>query len=125
MRKKNAQTLITLLVFAATSLLVIGAVVMMIIINSSAASKFEQGAAALLVTESGAENAILRLLRDPSYGGETLSVGDGTVTVTVTPGPGEQKIISADGQLGDFKRKIQVIADYAGNVLTILSWKEV
>lgn len=119
------KQLVTLLVFTAIAMLITTAIISMIMINISAVSKFEQGTSALFVAESGVENAILRLLRNPSYSGETFSVGDGTVTVVVVNGVGEQKNISSIGRLGNFIRKIQVNTDYTGNVLTILSWKEI
>lgn len=125
MKKDNGQALVTLLVFTTITLLITTAAVVMIIVNSLAVTKFQEATSALYVAESGAENAILRLLRNPNYAGETLSVGEGWAAITVADGIGDQKIISSAGAKGNFLRRIQVTIDYAGNVLTILSWKEI
>jgi hypothetical protein len=78
---------------------------------------------AFQVAESGAENAIIRLLRDPNYTGETLTVGTGTAVITVT-GTTTKTIISS-GTNGSYLRKVQIVVGYVNNVLTISSWEEV
>ncbi|HCR92651.1 MAG TPA: hypothetical protein DIU47_01725 [Candidatus Pacebacteria bacterium] len=74
------------------------------------------------IAEAGTENALLRLLRNPAYTGETLTVGDGTATITVT-GSGTQTITST-GRLNNYLRKIQVVV-VVDDVDTIQSWMEV
>lgn len=125
MIKKNGQALITLLVFMALLLIVGMASIMMMIINSQTSAKFEQSVVTLHVAESGAENAILQLLRNPNYSGEILSVGTGTTTITVTDIGGNQKKIVSIGKDGNFLRKLQVTINDSGNILTIVSWKEI
>ena len=118
---KSGQTLITLLVFMVVSIVITSAAVAMTVSNSLRASKFEQGLITLHIAESGAENALLRLLRNPSYTGETLTVGTGTAVITVTGTP--TKIVS-EGINGRFRRKIEVGVD-TSTVLTVTSWKEI
>lgn len=125
MIKKNGQALITLLVFVAIFLIIGMASIIMMIVNSQTSAKFEQSVVTLHIAESGAENAILQLLRNPNYIGETLPVGTGNTTITVTDIGGNQKKIISVGKDGNFLRTLQVIISDSGNILTIVSWKEV
>ena len=102
---------------------VISVAVSLIFVNSTSASKFEQGVYAYSISESGAENALMRLIRNPNYSGETLLVGGGSVTITVTGTTA--KTIIAEGTYKDFYRKVAVQASYAGGFLTVTSWKEI
>ncbi len=96
---------------------------MMTITNSQNTTKFQEGMIAFQVAESGAENAVIRLLRDPSYTGETLTVGSGTAVITVTGS--STKTILSSGTNGNYLRKLQIVASYVNNILTITSWQEV
>ncbi|MBI4033249.1 MAG: hypothetical protein HY377_01935 [Candidatus Blackburnbacteria bacterium] len=121
----KGQALITLLVFVAVAMIITAGAVTVTIINSQGISKFAQGEEALFIAETGADNAILRILRDPNntYLSETLSVSDGTATITVS-GTTSKTIIS-EGRSGNFKRKIQVDGSLTGNVFTISAWREI
>lgn len=120
---RPGQTLVLLLIFMAVAITMTAAAVVVTIANSQGASEYEQGVTAYQVAEGGMENALLRLLRDPAYAGETLTVGSGTATIVVTgSGP---FIVTSTGTAGDFVRKIQVTAGYTNNILTVNSWNEV
>lgn len=98
--------------------------VALVIINSQAASHIEQGESALRVAESGAENALLRLVRDPTYtGAETLTIDGGSATVTITGT--DPIIIVSRGEVGDFVRTASVSASFQNTILVVNSWKEV
>lgn len=126
MRLESGQALVTLVVFTAIATVVITGAVMATIVNSQATSKFVQGEQALQIAESGAENAIIRLLRDPNYGEtpDTISVGNGQAKITVTT-VGESKTIISQGENGSFKRRVEVSISYVNNKLTVTSWKEI
>lgn len=119
---QKGQTLVMLLVFVIIGITIAAGSAVVIGINSLGAQKAQQSLNSLYVAESGVENALLRLLRDPNYNGETLPVGDGSVTITITGTT--TKTITAVGTNGNFKRQIQVVAGYINNVLTVTSWKE-
>lgn len=119
----RGQALITLLVFTVISIIITTGAVSVIIINSKSTSKFQQGVDAYYVAESGAENGLLRLLRDPSYTGETLTVGDGIATISVTGT--STKTLTSVGKIGNFTKTIQITATYVNNILSIRSWKEI
>ncbi len=102
------------------------AAVVMILVNSLSGTKQQQGEIAYEVAASGAENGIIRLLRNPSYTGEVLPVGSGSATITVTGSgtSGDPYIILSKGTTGIFVREVQVTATYQGNLLTVTSRKE-
>ena len=83
------------------------------------------GERSLMVAESGAENAILRLLRDPSYSGEAspLSIGPGSATITVA---GSSPItITSTGVVGNMVRKVQVEVSIVAGKVTVTNWQEI
>ncbi|MFA5933459.1 MAG: hypothetical protein WCV81_04250 [Microgenomates group bacterium] len=121
--KEKGQTLITLLVFMVIAITVVTGAVAVTIINSEATSKVEIGENSYLLAQTGADNAVLRLLRNPNYTGETFSVGSGTVTITVS-GTTTKTIVS-EGVMGNFRRKIQVVGTFSGHVFTVSSWNEI
>lgn len=121
--KQNGQSLITLLFFMTIAITIISAATVVLFINAQGVTKFQEGTSVYYIAESGIENAILRLLRNPAYTGETLPVGDGSAEIQVVNG--DPIIITSKGTVGDFSRKIEVQAGYTNNVLTITSWKEI
>jgi hypothetical protein len=121
MYMNKGQTVIMLMVFMVVAVTITTAAVVLTIINSRNASRLEQGEAALSLAHSGGENAMMRLLRDPSYTGETLSLGDGSVTTTVS-GSNPKTVLSV-GRFGNFSRTVQIVATGSG-FLTVSSWKE-
>ncbi len=89
----------------------------MILVNSSLnATKMEVGASAIQVAESGVDNALIRLLRDPTYTGEVMTVGTGTATVVVST-VGSVVTITSTGRVGSSTRKISVNAGYSNGYL--------
>lgn len=120
---ERGQALITLLFFAIVGITVTSAAVVMILVNSLSGQKQQQGEIAYDVAQSGAENGLLRLIRDPTYTGETLPVGSGTAVVTVTGAgtSGSPYVILSKGTTGSFTREEQITATYQNNLLTVTS----
>jgi len=116
----KGQALVTLLFFMVIAISVITASSVILFTNVTAGSTTEQGAIVLSGAESGAENALLRLLRNPAYSGEALLVGNVNVNIGVTNGT-----IIATASANNVIRKIQVQTVYNGNVLSVSSWKEI
>ncbi len=120
----KGQALITLLFFTIIGVTVTSAAVVMILVNSLSGTKQQQGEIAYSIAQSGADNAILRFLRDPSYIGETaLPVGDGTAEIQRS-GSGPYTFLSI-GRLGNFTRQVEVTVTYEDNLLVVTSRKEV
>lgn len=122
-KKTVGQTLVLLLVFTSIAIIITSAAIVMIAVNSVTTTKSDIGNTTLDIAESGAENALLRLLRDPNYGGETLPVNTGQAVITVTPG-NFPKTITSIGTFNNFKRTIVVVVGYNNNQYTVSSWKE-
>lgn len=118
----KGQTLVLLLVFMAIMIIVVSAVTAVTINNAVGAGKFSQGNLALAIAESGAENGILRVLRDPDYVGEILPVGNGSAKITIFGGT--TPVIQSVATVGNFRRVVEVRGSFNNNVLTITSWKE-
>lgn len=100
----------------------ISSAIAIVVLNSQTANRSEQGSLTFSAAESGIENALLRLLRNPNYTGETVPIGNATVVIVVSGT--NTKTIIAEGKIGKFSRKVQVIAQYSNNVFEIQSWKE-
>lgn len=120
----SGAALITLLFFTVIATTVTGAAVVILFVNSLSGAKYQQGTIAYEIAQAGIENAKLRLLRDPSYTGETLPVGNGSAEITVTRDGANYTIVS-EGTIGNFMRQIQVEATYNNNLLVITSSEEV
>jgi len=124
--KKNTKSpgysMVAILVISVVGIIISTALVATVITNSQNASKMEQGFQALGTAESAAENAILKLLRDPFYTGESMTVGDCTADVTVA---GEtDKTITSTSTCNNFVRTVEITATYNQGMLSINSWKE-
>ena len=119
----SGQALITLLFFVLISLTITSGAIIIIIVNSISVSKSQEGTLAYYVAESGVENALLRLLRDPNYTGETLVIGSGTAVITVT-GSNPKTVVSV-GQNGNFKRTVKAQMNYNNGYYTFSNWKEI
>lgn len=122
--------MVTLVFFVLIALTISASAVMVMISNSISTSKFEQGNLTYYIAEAGVENAILRLLRNPSYCGEVLPVGSGTATITVVDAASgcsgvSPFTITVVGKDGNFSRTIQLQAQYGTGGLVITSWEEV
>lgn len=117
------QSLIMLLVFITMAITITTGAVTVTLLNSRSTTTWYQGEQTLQVAEAGVENAIIRLLRDPTYTGETLTVDSGTATISVTGT--SPKTITVEALSGTFKRRIQVIGSFTNNTFSITSWKEI
>lgn len=119
---QSGNSLIMLLVFSVVATTVAAAAVAVIINVSQASGKVEGRVMAAQVAESGMENALMRLLRNPNYTGEILPVGTGTATISVTGTT--TKTITSIGRINNFLQTIEVIVTYNDSIMSVSSWKE-
>lgn len=121
--KQEGQALISLLVFMIIAITITSAAIVITFTSSVNTSKVSQGTSAFQIAEAGIENALIRLLRDPSYTGETLVVDGGTSEITVTGT--NPYVISSQGVYNDFLRVVEVTVFFDNNnVMTITNWEE-
>ena len=123
--QESGQALVSLLFVAIIGITIISSAVILVYENTQSASITEQGTYAYYVAESGAEEGLLRLLRNPNYtgtaAGQPLSVGFGSVVIQVNPASG---LITSTGTYNSTVRKIQLQTVYNNGVRSISSWKE-
>lgn len=119
-KDNSGSALATLLVFVATGIIVISAAVSVVLINTQAIGDLSSGESVLQIAESGAEEAIQRLLRDYDYPGGTINVGNGQAQIVVSGTT--TKVIESTATLGDFKRTIQVTVDITDDTISLVDW---
>ncbi|HYK08692.1 MAG TPA: hypothetical protein VEW42_04305 [Candidatus Eisenbacteria bacterium] len=121
---QQGQALITLLFFVVMGITITSAAVVILVANIQATGKVEQGLTAYYIAESGAEEGLLQVLRNPQYAGsETISVDGGVATMSATQG--NPLTILSVGKYNNFIRKVQVQTVYNGGKIQITSWKEI
>ena len=123
LKSSTGQTLITLLFFMIIAITMLTGTLIVIFNVTTGQTKIQQSRSAYYIAESGMENALIRLLRDPAYNGETLTIGEGTAVVNITNN-GSIYIATSSATVGNFVQKIQVVASYTNNILSIQTWKE-
>jgi len=128
MKKPNSrsrgQAMITMLYIMVIGVLVTTGAVYALYSNTVVATVDEASISAYAYAENGIENALLRLIRDPDYTGETLVFGD-QQDVEVSILSGSPQYITAAGRSGKASRVLQVAVQYIEGELVIDSWKEI
>lgn len=124
--QESGQALVSLLFVTIIGITVISSAVILVYGNTQSSSITEQGTYAYYAAESGVEEGLLRLLRNPNYTGTTLgqplSVGLGNAVIQVDTVSG---LITSTGTYNNTVRKIQAQTVYNNGVRTISSWKEI
>ncbi len=115
------QTVIALLLFMMLAIMVTTAAATVTITNIRANDQYTKGEQALMFAESGIDEALVRLTRDPDYAGGTIAFQDGTATISVS-GTSVKTIIS-HGTNNNYHRTVTVTAAVDGAV-TVTSWSE-
>lgn len=124
-KNNSGQALVALLIFITMSIAFIGGMVAVSVINTQSSSKYNQSETAYYIAESGIEEAIIQLLRNPGYANtaQEIPIGKGSAKVLVTT-ENNTKIILSVGTYGSLVRKIEVKGDYS-DTFKITSWKEI
>jgi type II secretory pathway component PulK len=123
MSMQSGQALVSLLFVVLVAIMITSTAAVIVSVNAISTNKLELGNYAYSVAESGIENALVRLLRDPDYPGEVLTLGSDTASVTVTGGA-TNKVIRSIGTTNNFQRTIEVTATYNNSELIVTSWRE-
>lgn len=121
--RQTGQALITLLFFMIISITIISVSVVVTLVNTQSTSIQEMSNNTYSLAESGAEDGIVKLLRDPNYIGETYTLNQADMTIEVSGV--SPKIIVSKAVLNGFIRKVEATIDYTNNILRVLSWKEI
>lgn len=122
---KSGQIAIMLILVLLVLTTITTAVVAIAFSTSRDTTTMSLGSSAYAIASSGAENAILQLLRNSNYVGESnLSVGDGSVTIIVTTN-GTTKTILSTATVNNVVRSVSVDASLINGQLNVLSWQEI
>lgn len=119
----HGQALVTLLFFMIIAITVTTGAIVIILTNSEGATSVSREETAYYAAEAGMENAVLRLLRDRTYTGETLPVGESQVQITVSGN--NPYIATSSATLGNYVGKIEAQASYNNYILTVDYWKQI
>ncbi len=120
--RSAGQTVVALLIFMMLAMTLTLTATIVVIVNTQSDTTYQQGEQALQNAQAGVENALLRLERDNTYPGETMSLSNGTATITIS-GTNPVTITSA-GRAGSTVRTITADATTTGGVITLTSWDE-
>lgn len=113
------------LIILAVSIIVVSTTALIGVDNLTVGYAQEASSDLVLSAESCAEEALLRLSRDNTYAGGTLTFGDGSCEIVVTGTPCGTCTVDVASTGNSFTRNIRVTADVAGSMIDILTWKEV
>ena len=124
MKTLRGNVTVTILVLMVMLIITVTAAVSVGIASIRDNLRYNSGENALVIAQSGVENSILRLLRDPSYtvSNANLPVGTGYATITVSGS--NPKTITSIGTIGDFRRTLVANVTISGGQLIINSWIE-
>ncbi len=120
--RQSGQTIIVLLIFMLLAITLATSATAIVIINLRGDVSYQNGERALQNAQAGAEEALLRLERDSTYAGGTVTLANGTATITVS-GTAPYTIVSK-GASGTTIRTITATATITNNILAITSWGE-
>lgn len=120
---QKGQALVSLLIIIAVSILAVTSAIVSASLSSTTAITTISDKV-YYSAETGAEEALIKLLRDPTYSGGTFNIDGVDVNIIVSsPSPTERNI-SSDATINNVKRKIAVRANFINNTLTVTDWKE-
>ena len=120
---QKGQALVSLLIIIAVSILAVTSAIVSASLSSTTAITTISDKV-YYSAETGAEEALIKLLRDPTYSGGNFNIDGVDVNIIVSsPSPTERNI-SSDATINNVKRKIAVRANFINNTLTVTEWKE-
>lgn len=120
---QKGQTLVSLLIIIAVTILAVASAIVSASLSSTTAITTISDKV-YYTAETGAEEALIKLLRDPSYPGETLDLAGINVEITVSSPSPTEKVITSIASTNNIKRRVDVSVQFLNNILTVTSWDE-
>ena len=120
---QKGQTLVSLLIIIAVTILAVASAIVSASLSSTTAITTISDKV-YYSAETGAEEALIKLLRDPSYPGETLGLAGINVEITVSSPSPTERVITSTASTNSIKRRVDVSAQFLNNILTVTSWDE-
>src|SRR3989338_8263274 len=117
MKKNNSGgfALVILMFLMVLAVTVITAAVSLMILGSSSSTLLISGDSAKSIADSCIENAVIRIIRDPAYSGESLAVNEGSCQITVTGLT--DKTVTAEAHYGNKKKKVEANLNLNNNII--------
>jgi hypothetical protein len=124
-KNSSGQILTSVLVFMAFGLSIVALSATLTIISMQNTAKYSQSEQASIYAEAGAEEAVLRLIRDPSYSGGNFPVATGATVVIQVATSGEIRTITSTATYNGFTKKVLAQVNLANSKVTLVSWKQI
>jgi hypothetical protein len=118
----RGYAMVVLLVFVIMAVVLISAAVNIMLVVTQSASQGELSQNSLSLAEMGVEEALIRIVRDPSYTGGIITVGSDQIDVGVIGEGGSTKTITSSASISAVSRSVVVNADIGVSSLSIPSW---
>lgn len=122
-RSANGFSLIAVLVVCMFSIFVISTAVALILSASQSVTDKVVSESAVSLAESAAEDAILKLLRNPQYAGGGFALEDGQAVVSITNQP-DSPVVAVVATRAGVRRELTIHLQRVDGSLEIQSWKE-
>ncbi len=122
--KQKGQVLVSILIIIAVAVLATGTAVVASSLSKTTGVSIISDKL-LYAAESAAEEAIIKLLRDPDYSNGSLDINGVSVTITVTNPTPSERVIRSEATLDNLTRRVEVSAEFVNNILTVNTWKQI
>jgi hypothetical protein len=126
---ERGVALVSLIIFVAIAMVILMGAITVTVINIQSSSGYSSSETALAAAEAGADNAVMRTLRDPTGYNPTAASPDivpvGAATATITISGTTTRTIISDGASGSFHRRVQVVVTLLNNIVTVTSWSQI
>lgn len=119
----NGFSLIAVLVVCMFSIFVITTAVALILSASQSVTDKVASESAVSLAESAAEDAILKLLRNPQYTGGMFALAGGQAVVSITNQP-DSPVVAVIATNAGIRRELTIHLQRIDGSLEIQSWKE-
>lgn len=117
MKGNQGQALLPVLIIMVVVLILGAAVLDLSISGLLVSSYFQEGEATLMATEGALENGLLRILRNPSYSGESLQVGDASCIISIS---GQSPVVmNASCDSGRAIRRLQAEINFVAGEMIV------
>ncbi len=132
LNSRGAQATLSLAILVGGTAVLIGLTLAFLTISfTNSSSGFQSAERALAVASAGADDALLRLVRNKDYPSSQYELQVGTYTVKVVVQnasiASNRATITAHATVGATQRKIEVVAEVNRNTgkVSVVSWKQV
>lgn len=122
--KQDGQVLVSILIIIAVAVLATSTAVVASSLSRTTGVSITSDKL-LYAAESGAEEAIVKLLRDPTYSGESVNINGVSVNIDIISPTPSERVITSKATQDNLIRKVAVSAEFVNNILTVNSWRQI